>query len=226
MTISGIHNTVALLARLSASLLLARIGITCALAQAQSMEIPKGAHVLLRMNNSVSSRTAHEGDYVYLTTASPIAAGGQILVPVNTHVTGTVVRVQRSGRVHGRAQLAIRLESLTLNSGRVVKFTPKLSSVDSDESGQRVEGPEGKVAQGGTKGRDTEQIAIMAGSGAALGSMIGRIGDGGALRGAGIGAGAGAGVGLARVLLTRGKEVELRNGSSLDVVFDRAVLLD
>ena len=198
----------------------------CAFAQAQNLEIPKGAHVLLRMNNSVSSRTAHEGDYVYLTTASPIAAGGQILVPVNTHVTGSVVRVQRSGRVHGRAQLAIRLETITLNSGRVVKFSPKVNSVDSDESGQRVEGQEGKISQGGTKGKDVEQIAILAGSGAALGAMIGERAGGGALRGMGIGAGAGTGVGVARALMTRGKEVELRHGSSIDVVFDRAVTLE
>ena len=197
-----------------------------AIAQTQIAEIPKGAHVLLRMNNSVSSRTAHEGDFVYLTTASPIASGGRIVVPVNTHVTGVVARVQRSGRVKGRAQLAIRLETMTLNDGRVVKFTPKISSVDSDETGQRVEGPEGKIAQGGTKGRDAEQISILAGSGAALGAMVAsRVSDS-ALRGAGIGAGAGTGVGIARALMTRGKEVELRHGSSIDVVFDRAVTFE
>jgi hypothetical protein len=33
-------------------------------------------------------------------------------------------------------------------------------------------------------------------------------------------------VGLATVLLTRGKEVELRQGSTLDVVFDRPVSLE
>ena len=33
----------------------------------------------------------------------------------------------------------------------------------------------------------------------------------------------GAAVGLATVLLSRGKEVELRQGSTIDVVFDRAV---
>jgi hypothetical protein len=41
--------------------------------------------------------------------------------------------------------------------------------------------------------------------------------------GAGIGAGAGGAVGLATVLLSRGKEVDLRQGSTIDVVFDRAV---
>jgi hypothetical protein len=33
-------------------------------------------------------------------------------------------------------------------------------------------------------------------------------------------------VGLATVLLSRGKEVELRHGATLDVVFDRPVALE
>ena len=32
-------------------------------------EIPQGSHALLRMVNSVSTRTAREGDYVYMRTA-------------------------------------------------------------------------------------------------------------------------------------------------------------
>jgi hypothetical protein len=45
-------------------------------------------------------------------------------------------------------------------------------------------------------------------------------------KGAGIGAGAGSAVGLATVLLSRGKEVELTQGSTIDVVFDRAVPIE
>jgi len=44
--------------------------------------------------------------------------------------------------------------------------------------------------------------------------------------GAGIGAGAGGAVGLASVLLTRGREVELRQGSTIDVIFDHPVQVD
>ena len=43
---------------------------------------------------------------------------------------------------------------------------------------------------------------------------------------AGIGAGAGTAVGLATVLLTRGKEVSLKQGATLDVIFDRKVSLE
>jgi hypothetical protein len=188
---------------------------------ASAAEIPQGAHVLLRMENSVNTRTAKEGDFVYLRTAFPIASSGDIAVPAGSYVQGVVSMSKQSGRVKGRAQLAIRLETLTLASGKVYKFSPHLSSVDSGETGQKVEGAENTVEQAPGKGQDAERIAILAGSGAAIGGIADR-----SWKGAGIGAGVGSAVGLATVLLTRGKEVELRQGSTLDVVFDRPVSLE
>src|SRR5579862_482573 len=83
-------------------------------------DIPAGSHVLLRMVSSVNTRTAKAGDQVYLQTASPIAAGGQILVPVGTYVQGTVAEAKRSGRVKGRAEIALHLDTLTFSSGKEV----------------------------------------------------------------------------------------------------------
>jgi hypothetical protein len=188
---------------------------------ASAAEIPQGAHVLLRMENSLSTRTAKEGDFVYLRTAVPIASSGATAVPTGSYVQGVVSMSKQSGRVKGRAQLAIRLETLTLASGKVYKFSPHLSSVDSGETGQKVEGSENSVEQAPGKGQDAERIAILAGSGAAIGGIADR-----SWKGAGIGSGVGSAVGLATVLLTRGKEVELRQGSTLDVVFDRPVALE
>lgn len=196
--------------------------LPCLLAPlAAATEIPKGAHLALHMINSISTRTAQEGDYVYLRTASPIVADNRIVVPVGSYVQGVVTHARRSGRVSGRAELAIRLETLTLDSGKVLKFSPRLSSVDSDETGQKVDRQENVVKQAGTKGQDAERIAILAGSGASIGGIADR-----SWKGAGIGAGAGSAVGLASVLLSRGREVDLRQGSTLDVVFDRAVSLE
>jgi type IV secretion system protein VirB10 len=173
------------------------------------------------MENSLNTRTAQAGDYVYLQTAAPIAIGGKIAAPTGSYVQGVVSESKRSGRVKGRAQLAIRLETLTLGSGQVYKFSPHLSAVDSGETGQKVVGAENTVEQAPGRGQDAERIAILAGSGAALGGIADR-----SWRGAGIGTGVGSAVGLATVLLTRGKEVELRQGSTLDVVFDRPVSLE
>jgi type IV secretion system protein VirB10 len=195
--------------------------LTIFVSAATAAEIPQGAHVLLRMENSVSTRTAQEGDYVYLRTAVPIANAGEIPVPAGSYVQGVVSEARRSGRVKGRAQLAIRLETLTLGSGKVYKFAPHVSSVDSGDSGQKVVGAENTVEQAPGRGQDVERIAILAGSGASIGGIADR-----SWKGAGIGAGVGSAVGLATVLLSRGKEVELRQGSTLDVVFDRPVSLE
>jgi type IV secretion system protein VirB10 len=188
---------------------------------AVAAEIPQGAHVMLRMENSISTRTAKGGDYVYLRTGSPISVAGNIILPVGSYVQGVVTNAKRSGRVKGRAELAIRLETITLPSGPVYKFSPKLTSVDSGAGDQKVAGKENSVQEGPNHGQDAARIAILAGYGAATGAVVDR-----SISGAGIGAGVGGAVGLATVLLSRGREVELRQGSSLDVIFDRPVALE
>src|SRR5260370_28219829 len=87
---------------------------------AGAAEIPKGTHVLLRMMNSISTRTASEGNQVYLQTATPVAVNGEIVIPPGTYVQGSVSRAKRSGRVKGRAELGIRLETLTFVAGKVL----------------------------------------------------------------------------------------------------------
>jgi hypothetical protein len=184
-------------------------------------EIPQGSHALLRLVNSVTTRTARTGDYVYMRTASPIVADGRVLVPTDSYVQGVVTNSTRSGRVKGRAELALRIETLTLPSGKVIRISPHLQSVDSEGTEQKVDTKENGIQQGGSKGADAERVAKISATGAAIGGLTDR-----SWKGAGIGASAGGAVGLATVLLTRGREVELRQGSTIDVVFERAVAVD
>jgi len=196
------------------------VAVLCFCLVAGAAEIPAGTHVALQLVNSVDTRTAQVGDYVYLRTASPIAAEGHILVPVGSSVQATVSRARRSGRVSGRAELAIRIETLTLPDGKQVRINPHLGSVDAAGSTQKVDAKEGDIKQGPGHDADAARLATTAGTGAAIGGLAEQ-----SWSGAGIGGAAGAGAGLAIVLLTRGKEVELREGSTVDVVFDRAIPL-
>jgi hypothetical protein len=184
-------------------------------------EIPQGSHVALRLVNSITTRTARVGDFVYMTTATPIAANSQIVVPVGSYVQGVVSKSVRSGRVSGKAELGIRIDTLTLLDGRVVRIAPRVSSADSGETSQKVDAKESEIKQGSGHDEDARTIAALAGVGAATGGMADR-----SFTGAGIGAGAGGAVGIAVVLLTRGKEVELRQGSTLDIVFDRPIAVE
>lgn len=183
-------------------------------------EIPKGTHVLLRMVNSVTTRTARVGDQVYMRTASPMGVSDRIVVPVNSYVQGVVTSSRRGGRVSGRAELGLRLDTLTLPAGRSFRLSGGLQSVDAQGSSQRAE-PEGAIHQGPDHGRDAARILITAGTGAALGVVVDQT-----VQGAAIGSGAGGAVGLATVLLTRGREVELRQGATLDVILDRPLLIE
>ena len=187
---------------------------------ALAADVPQGTHLLLRMVNSINTRTAAEGDQVYLETASPIALNGQIVVPRGSYVQGVITHAKRSGKVAGRAELGIRLETLTLPGGKSMQIAPRLSAVDSENTGQKVDKDEGVIKQAPDRGKDAARIAIWAGSGAAIGGIADR-----SWTGAGIGGAAGGAVGVATMLLTRGKEVQLRQGSTLDVVFDRPITL-
>jgi hypothetical protein len=181
-----------------------------------AVEIPRGSHVLLKLINSVSTRTARPGDYVYMKTATPVVANGEIVVPVDSYVQGVVTESKRAGRVSGRAELALRIETLTLPDGKVVRIAPHLNSVDSEGTDQKVK--ENAIQQGSSHVQDAGRIAETAGAGAAIGGLADR-----SWKGAGIGAGAGGAAGLATVLLTRGREVDLQQGTAIDVVFERAI---
>ncbi len=185
--------------------------------QIPAAEIPQGTHVLLRMLNTVSTRTAQQGDQVYLQTTTPVVVNDTIVIPPNSYVQGIVSMSRRGGLgiPRTRAQLGLHIESLTLPSGKTLKITPRLNSTDPTDSGQRV-GKEGTVQQGSRAGKDAETIAVTAGTGAIVGGLADR-----SFSGAGLGAGIGSAVGVATALLRHGPDVELRQGTTLDIVFDR-----
>lgn len=80
---------------------------------------------------------------------------------------------------------------------------------------------EGKIKGDTDKSSDAGTVMKTTGAGAGIGAIAGR-----SAGGAGIGAAAGAAMGLATVLLTRGPELELPRGTSVDIELDRPLYLD
>jgi len=80
---------------------------------------------------------------------------------------------------------------------------------------------EGTVRQDSDSGKKIETAAKTAGTGAAIGGL-----GTGTWKGAGIGAGIGAGVGAAIGMLSRGGDVRLEPGTSVEMVIQRPVPLD
>lgn len=179
--------------------------------------IPTGTHVGVILESGISTATAKPGDSVYFRTSFPITINNKVVVPVGSYLRGEVTDSKRPGRVKGKGELRIRLNTMVFPNGYTVDMNAEPHSAD---GGQVKTDPEGKMTGPGGKGKDATTIATTT----ATGAGIGAIADGG--KGAGIGAGIGGVAGLAAVLLSRGPEAQLPRGSSMDLILERDLQLD
>ena len=178
--------------------------------------IPAGTHIALALRNTVDTKHSKEGDRIYLETIYPVSAEGRIAIPRGSFVNGTVTISKPAGRVKGKGELFIRFDSLTLPSGATRDFRSRLDSA----SGANVNRDEGKVTGERDTGKDVGRVAEGTVMGASLGGLIGAA-KGSALKGVGIGSAAGAAVGLGSVLLKKGPDATLRQGTTMDMILDR-----
>jgi type IV secretion system protein VirB10 len=176
--------------------------------------VDTGTRILLNLLNSVSTKTAAEGDRVYLATGFPVLVGGRVVVPPGSYVAGTVTSVKRAGKMKGRAELYVRFDTLTLPNGVTRDFRSRPGSLDGSNKGE-LDRTEGKIKGDSDKIGDTTKV----GTGAGWGAMVGGISSG--AKGAGIGAAAGAAAGLIGVMMSRGPDAMLERGTTLEMVLDR-----
>jgi type IV secretion system protein VirB10 len=185
----------------------------------QIVTVPSGTKVLLLLKNSVSSRNARPGDGVFLETSFPVVEGGRVVIPAGTYVQGVVDSVKRSGRVKGRAELLLHFTTLIYPNGYTVSMPGSLDSADSADT-QQVKDKEGTVKADGGKGKDAGAIATSTGTGVLIGGLTR------GAQGAVVGGAIGAAVGVATAMLTRGDEVRLESGSSVEMLLQRPLDLD
>jgi hypothetical protein len=184
----------------------------------EKITVPAGTRVGVVLQNGISTRSAKPGDSVYLQTSFPITIANRIVIPVGSYLRGELLDSKRPGRIKGRGEFRLRLDTLIFPNGYTVNLNAAPRSADS--GGKETMDPEGKVTGGSDKGKDVGTVASTTATGAAIGAIAGRG------KGAGIGAGIGGLAGLAAVLLTRGPEAELPRGSTMDVVLEHDLTLD
>lgn len=179
--------------------------------------VESGSRILLRLTNSVNTRHTSPGDRIYLETIVPFFVDGRLVIPRGSVVIGTVTESQKAGRVKGRSSLSLRFESLTLPNGVARDFRALPDQVDGHGG---VDKSEGKVQGEGNKGGDARTVGTTTAGGAGIGGAIGAA-SGHVGAGLGIGAAAGAAAGLAGVLSSRGPEVILPPGTTMELLLDR-----
>ena len=168
----------------------------------REVTIPSGTTLAVELRTTVASNTSAVEDRVQGVLRRPIVVDGEEIVPAGAEVSGVVTEALPSARVKGRARLALRFNSITVDDAPTTIGTAAIA----------------RMAPA-TKKNDAGKIAAGAGAGAIIGAIAG--GKKGAVVGTVVGGGAGTGV----VLATRGDEVTLAAGTSLTTTLTRPLVV-
>lgn len=181
--------------------------------------VPSGTRVLLQLKNAVDTKHSAVGDRVYLQTAMPVFINQHMVIPVGSYVMGTITESQRAPKAKGHSSLNISFDSITLPNGVTRDFRSRAGSVDTAADLDREEG---RLTGGNNNRKNAETVGATTAGGAAIGTIAGAARNA-PLTGLGIGAAAGGAAGLIGVLMSRGPDVVLRPGTSVEMVLDRDI---
>ena len=168
-------------------------GASTATASAASATVPAGTTITVRMIDPIDSDVNTTGERFRASLDQPLVVGDRTIAERGADATVQLVRVEQSGKLSGRDELAMDLYDITIG-GRKYQVATDYAEVES-------------------KSRTTESGKVVGGT-AALGAVIGAIAGGG--KGAAIGAVSGAGAGAAVQVLTKGAKVKIPSESRLE----------
>jgi hypothetical protein len=146
--------------------------------------IPSGTSLHIRLQDPLDSAVNKSGDVFHAILDQNVDVNGKVIAARGSVLQGKLSGVAQSGRVEGRATMALQLTGITL-AGQTYPIQTEILSFEAES----------------TKKKDATKVGV----GAGIGAVIGAIAGGG--KGAAIGAAVGGGAGTAAVVATRGKEL-------------------
>jgi YMGG-like Gly-zipper len=164
-----------------------------AAARMNSITVPAGTDLLVRMIDSVDSDKNHIGDRFRASLEQDFVVDGAVIAPKGTDVYGRLSEAKEAGHIRGKSQLKLELTEILIRN--------RLQTIMTGDY----------EVSGSSRGSDT---AKKVGIGAVAGTVIGAIAGGG--KGAAIGAGVGAGAGAAVQVMTKGEQVHVPSETLLD----------
>jgi hypothetical protein len=165
-------------------------------ASGSEVDVPDGTEIQLRLEETITSKTARVEDRVTATVAEPVTVGGRRAIASGSEVRGVVRSVERAERPSRGGRLELDFDSMVVNGRRV--------------------GIDARVVRLSESGLDKSK----AGLGAIIGGVLGAVIDGG--KGALIGAIVG---GTGAVVASSGDEVELPAGTILTIRLERRLAI-
>jgi hypothetical protein len=184
-----------------------------------TLTIPAGTRVMMVLKSPLHTTSGTAGSGIYLETLFPVIVDKQVVIPAHTFVEGVVDGSHRPGHLHRTAEFRFRFTNVVFANNYVAPIQGVLQSIPG-ATNVRTHDREGTL-------QTVDQIekVVTPAAGSAVGGAI--IGS---ARGFGIGkftgGGLGAALGLGAVLLHRGDEISLRQGTYVEMVLQAPLSLE
>ncbi|HKP12656.1 MAG TPA: YMGG-like glycine zipper-containing protein, partial [Blastocatellia bacterium] len=167
--------------------------------------VTDGALIVGRLNDNLDTTRTRAGDRFSLTVVSPPEYR-------DATIEGHIIDTNRSGRVTGRAELAMAFDSIRMRDGRTARFDGTLDSVRTANGDTLRVDTEGAVKDDSSQTNRTVKRAAI---GTAIGAVIGAIAGGG--KGAAVGAVVGGGAGAGSVFVQGRNDLQLTTGTEITI---------
>ena len=171
------------------------------------VDIPSGTQLNLRLTSRIDSKQNHPGDRFTTEVTTPGEYEGAV-------VEGHIEKLNQSGKVSGRTEMALAFDSIRLRDGRSADLTASLEKIIESETVKTVD-EEGNVKTG-SRTKDSQTRGAIGG---AAGAIIGGIAGG--VKGAVLGAIIGGAAGVGTVYIEGNKELILEPGTEMVIRTER-----
>ena len=176
--------------------------------------VPRGERIRVRMNETLSSKTARAGDTFTTNVTEPVYSNnGVVVIPVGSTIVGRVGSVKQAKKGGDPGSIDVNFTEVKLPNGTRRSINGSLTDLDTKKAKSDNEGS----ASGDDRKNDK---LIFIGGGAAGGAILGGAIGGG--KGALIGGILGAVGGLAGERLTKGEDAEVRSGTEFGVYLNQS----
>jgi hypothetical protein len=176
---------------------------------AADVNLPDGTQITLQLNDTLSTASNMEGDKFTAVVAMPVYLGDRIVIPKGSLVTGSVSRILRPGRLKGKAVLDLMFQTIKVPGRKAADLDATLIWLDPEGSdGIQIEvGGQG----GGKSAAKVSPSKLPKVSGRALTQGGGSVGI--------------ASGGRPSVFNSKGDELEIHRGATLDILLDHPLVL-
>ncbi len=177
--------------------------------------VPADTVIRVRMNSTISSKTAHVGDTFRTTVTEPVySSNGVIVIPVGSTISGRVDSVMAADKKGKAGSIDAHFVSVRLPNGRSRAINGSLTDQTEGKTNSDNEGT------ATAKGMSHRKV-IFIGGGAAGGALLGGAFGGG--KGALIGGILGGAGGFLGERLTKGPDAEVKSGTQFGVWLNQGI---